>query len=47
MEICMYCEYYNSVTHTCEVTGQKKSYDESCSHHEHIPYDNSAYDWEH
>lgn len=43
MKTCMYCEYYNSCTGRCEVTGQLKEADESCKHHEHIDYD----DWEH
>lgn len=44
MEICMYCEYYNSTTGICEVTGQKKDFDESCKYHAHIPYDDPDYD---
>lgn len=47
MRICMYCEYYNSLTGICELTGQKKEWDDGCKNHEHVPYDNPEFDWEH
>lgn len=46
MEICMYCEYYNSLTGRCGLTGQEKAMDDSCKYHEHVPYDDPDFDWE-
>ena len=43
MNTCLYCEYYNSCTGRCEVTGQKKDPDDRCQRIEAVDYD----DWEH
>lgn len=42
MDTCLFCDYYNSCTGKCEVTGRKEDSDDRCKYAEPVNYD----DWE-